>query len=227
MLESITAQKMNLSELALKLILILIPGILCALVIEKLTVHKPWSAFKFGIHSITTGALTYLIFQILQNIPIYLRNLGSDCQKRYETLSIWTNLTNTKNIPYDEIAYGCLTSLFLGFFASAFVQFKVLNRTAQFLGITTKYGDENLYSYFLNSPITDEVYLRDLETGLTYHGLVESYSEDEKNKEIVLTKVTIFDSDSGDELYDLEKIYIGKSEENLIIELPYKNLEEE
>ena len=56
---------MNLSEIALKLIIILIPGILCTLIIEKLTVHKKWSSFKFGIHSIITGALSYLILQII------------------------------------------------------------------------------------------------------------------------------------------------------------------
>ncbi|MBC6400206.1 MAG: hypothetical protein GDA51_10075 [Ekhidna sp.] len=208
---------MNLSEIALKLIIILIPGILCALIIEKLTVHKKWSPFKFSIHSIITGALSYLILQVIINLSTM----------EDQSLAIWTSLTDKDDIPYREISYGCLTSIFLGFIASWFIQYKILNKLAQKLKITNKYGDENLYSYFLNAPITDEVYLRDMKTGLTYHGLVESFSEDDKNKELVLSKVTVSDSETGEKLYELNKIYFEKSEENIIIELPYKNFEED
>ena len=207
---------MDFSELTIKLIMLLIPGAICTIIIEKLTVHKPWSPFKFVVNVILTGCLTYLIYQL------GITTINKICNRENYILLVWENLTNEEIIPYNEIIVGSIISIFLGLLLSAFIQFKILNKIAKRLRITEKYGDENLYSYFLNSPITDEVYIRNIETGMTYHGLVHSYSEDEKNKEIVLSSVTVYDSESGKELYDLHNIYICKVDENIIIELPHK-----
>lgn len=56
---------MEISELTLKLILLLIPGAVASIIYEKLTIQKKWPAFKFLAHSILFGALSYLLTQLI------------------------------------------------------------------------------------------------------------------------------------------------------------------
>lgn len=210
---------MELSGLAIKLIMILIPGAICSLIIERLTIHKNWIPFKFIVNVILFGSLTYLIYQLFITIPFWITGDPND----QEILDVWLQLTDKNEIPFDEVIWGSVISIFLGFISSAFVQYKILNKTAQFLRISDKYGDENLYTYFLNSPATDEVYVRDYENGMTYHGIVHSYSEDNNSKELVLSNVTVYISETSEKLYDVEKIYISKLSDNMTIELPFKH----
>ncbi|MFW5895247.1 MAG: hypothetical protein ACOCT9_00735 [archaeon] len=209
---------MELSGLTIKLIMILIPGAICTLIIERLTIHKNWTPLKFIVNVILLGSLSYLIYQLFITIPFWITGDPRD----QKILDVWLQLTDKKEIPFDEVILGSVISIILGFISSAFIQYKILNKIAQGLRISDKYGDENLYTYFLNSPVTDEVYLRDKENGITYHGIVDSFSENDHNKEIVLTNVTVYHSKTSTELYDLEKIYISSLNDNITIEVPFK-----
>jgi len=55
------------------------------------------------------------------------------------------------------------------------VNYKIFHKFAQKLLISQKYGDENLYSYYLNAKEIDWVYVRDFERKLTYQGRVISF----------------------------------------------------
>ncbi len=46
---------MEISELTLKLIIILIPGAIATVIIDKLTIHKEWPPFKFVVNAIILG----------------------------------------------------------------------------------------------------------------------------------------------------------------------------
>ena len=50
-----------------------------------------------------------------------------------------------------EIGASTFLSVLVGYFASFIVNYKILNKIGQKLKITTKYGDENLYSFYLNA----------------------------------------------------------------------------
>jgi hypothetical protein len=66
------------------------------------------------------------------------------------------------------------------------------------------------------------VYVRDKNKGLTYYGIVNAYSEDDKNKELVLRRVIVYDYATSAELYQLSHIYLKfQGEEDLTIETPY------
>ncbi len=202
---------MEISELTLKLILLLIPGSIACILYERLTVHYEWSSFKFITNAILFGALSYIIAQIVFNIG------------RVDTSFqiFWKNLP-TKEIPYLVIVKASIVSVFVGLTATGLDHYKVINRFGKWIKLSNKYGDENLYSYFLNAEDTEEVYVRDIENGLTYHGLIDSFSDNEDVKEIVLIDVVVYDYESSDKLYNLDKIYLSRTSENLIIELPYK-----
>jgi len=60
---------------------------------------------------------------------------------------------------------------------------------------------------------------------LTYHGVVAAFSETDEIKEIVLNDVTVYQYDTSDKLYDIERIYLSKPKDSLIIESPFKTEE--
>lgn len=205
---------MEISELTLKLILILIPGSIASIIYERLTIHKRWNSFKFVTNAILFGALSYILSQVAFNI----------CRVDTSFEMFWENLP-TKEIPYNVILKASFVSIFIGLIATGVDQYKLINKLGKFLKLTNKFGDENLYSYFLNAEDVDEVYIRDINNGLTYHGLINSYSENDEINEIVLVDVIVYDYSTSEELYSLDKIYLSRKKDNLIIELPYKKNE--
>lgn len=91
-----------------------------------------------------------------------------------------------------EICVAVFVSVLVAFFASWTINFKLFNKIAQKLKVSTKYGDENLYSYYLNAEEIDWIYVRDPKNGFTYQGRVVSHSENDKVQEIVLSEVSVY-----------------------------------
>lgn len=153
-----------MSELTLKLIIILIPGAIATLIFGKLILHKDWSSFRFVLYSILFGIVCYLLLQLIIN------GLNLIICRDLPELTIWSNLSNAYYIPYKEVGFASIFSIAIAFVASMIENRKVINKLAGFLGVSGKYGDENLYSMFLNSKDIEFIYLRDIKNKLTYHG---------------------------------------------------------
>lgn len=208
-----------MSELTLKLIIILIPGALAVFIYNRLTTHKEWSPFIFTANAVLLGFFSYLCLQLFVNIPTFITNItGKGASVPYKLLQTFNLITDSKAIPYREVFYSCIFSIVLAYFTSYMNQRRWVNRIAQYLNVSWKYGDENLYSHFLEAHDTHIVYVRNPKQNLTYRGHVRSFSETETVSEIVLTNVTVYRYEDSEILYDLEKIYLSFSKPDLIIE---------
>jgi hypothetical protein len=200
---------MEISELTLKLILLLVPGALASIIFEKLTIHKKWSPFQFISNSILFGSACYLGSQLC--IEIFCA--GNDMS------SFWSNLP-AKEIPFTTIIKAIIASPFIGLLFTCADHFRWINKVGRFLRISNKYGDLNLFTHFLNSPDVKEIYVRDIERNITYHGKVHSYSETDDIKELLLYDVDIYDYATNDLCYSVKSIYISKPKDNIWIEIP-------
>ena len=208
-----------MSELTIKLIIILIPGAIATLIFGKLILHKEWSSFRFVLYSIMFGIVSYLILQLIINgINVTIRD-------KLPELTIWSNLSDASSIPYKEVGFASIISIILAFAASMIENRKVINRVAGFLGISGKFGDENLFSMFLNSKNVQYIYLRDIKNQLTYHGWVKSFSENENISEIRLCDVAVYNYSDSDFLYEVGEVYLSLNKQEIIIELA--NLEDD
>ena len=203
---------MEISELTLKLIIILIPGAIATRIYQKVTIHEKWTSFQFIVNSIVFGGFSYLSTELFIDV----------CYSDKRLVKFWSNLP-VENIPYDLVIKTCVTGFLIGLTVSALDHYKLINWFAKKIKISNKYGDENLYSYFLNGKAVKEVYLRDLENGSTYHGLIDSYSETDVYCEIVLYDVVVYSNDNGNEAYSIDKIYLSRPKEKITIELPIIN----
>ncbi len=104
----------------------------------------------------------------------------------------------------------------------------MITRIGNFLHVTPKYGDENLYTYFLNAKETDWIYVRDKDSNLTYEGRVAAFSENEHAHELVLLDVAVYRYEDSEKLYSVPRIYLCKEIGKLVVEtIPEDRLHEE
>lgn len=209
---------MEISELTLKLIILLIPGALGTMIMSKLTIRKDLTPFKFILNSIVIGVFSYLTLQLIENLFTLIQNFISCSRMVNSSLQIWNTISNSKIIPYKEVIWGSIIGVILGFIGSYVDTYKLINKLAKKLKISYKYGDENLFSYFLNADETQVVYVRDKKNNLTYHGYVKVYSETDTISEIVLSNVTVYRYEDSEELYEVDQIYLSFGKADIIIE---------
>ena len=200
-----------MNELVVTLVLILLPGIIAAVVADKITVHSKWGSFKFGLYALLLGVGCYVALQAAYWIWCFLIEAACGSCAEYEQIQIWrAALDDGVSIRGWEVVLATLLALPVAFLASWVINYKLLNRLAQRLRITTKYGDENLYSHYLNSEEIDWIYVRDPEAGLTYQGRVMSLSENESVNEVVLVDVTVYRYKDSKKLYEAPSLYLSK-----------------
>ncbi|MBC8402932.1 MAG: hypothetical protein H8E14_15710 [Candidatus Marinimicrobia bacterium] len=216
-----------MDQLIITTIIILIPGITATIIYDKLTVHSNWSQFKFGLYSFFLGVLVYFALQIIYwvcDIISYFWTINF----RWSQLDIWKFIDNS-NLPINtlEVFFASLVSIPVAYFASFIINNKIITKVGQKLKVTDKYGDENLFSYYLTAKQINWVYIRDIHDGLTYQGQVTEYSENDEIQEIVLSDVTVFRYKDSEKLYSVPSIYLAKKTGNFIIEaIPEEILKE-
>jgi hypothetical protein len=211
---------METSELTIRLIVLLIPGLIAALMIETLTVHTKWSQFRFVLYSILLGYASYFSYQAFEIVR------GVVCWAwthtfSYNQLSFWGSLFSPKvPISLREVFVTCVFSILLGMVMSGIIQYKVVNRIARWLRISEKYGDENLFSFFLNAKEISWIWVRIPSKNLTYEGYRESFSETETIREVVLRDVKVYRYEDSEFLYEIPAIYLCLPVNDIIIEMP-------
>ncbi len=207
-----------MNQLVVALIVILLPGIIAAIISDKLTTHSKWDSFKFGLYSFMLGVLSYALLQAIV-YAIDMAKAISFTPVSWHHLKIWNSaLSGGTGIQAWEICVAVIFAVPVAFFASWSINYKLFNKIAQKIGVTTKYGDENLYSYYLNAEEIDWVYIRDPKNGFTYQGRVVSHSENDTVQELVLSEVSVYSYEDSTFLYQLPTIYLSREMGEFIIE---------
>jgi hypothetical protein len=99
---------------------------------------------------------------------------------------------------------------------------KLLTRFLQCIRATKRYGDEDVWDFTFNSREAEVEYVnvRDFEKEITYSGWVELFSESEKQRELLLRDVIVYDWE-GKELFKMARVYLARKSDNIDIEFPY------
>jgi hypothetical protein len=100
---------------------------------------------------------------------------------------------------------------------------KLFTRLLQKIGATRRYGDEDVWDFMFNSgrPEVEYVHVRDFEKKLVYCGWVEAWSESEKQRELVIKDVIVYDIE-GNFLFETARVYLARKADNIDIEFPYR-----
>jgi hypothetical protein len=216
-----------MNEIAIAVSVIFFPGLISTIIADKVTVHsKSWTSFKYGIYSFVFGVFCYVIVQILSWLMMYVPETLQVLPLTIGPLDVWSLVTDSRaTINLVEVFSATVLSVPVAFLGAFLINYKVFHKAAQKLRISKKYGDENLYSYYLNTNEIDWVYVRDFERKLTYQGRVVSFSENDKIQELVLSDVTIYAYDDSTEYYSIPSIYLCREMGRFVIEaVPAENM---
>lgn len=99
--------------------------------------------------------------------------------------------------------------------------YKWITRVLQTIRATKRYGDEDVWELTFNSGRTEVEYLhlRDFDKKLTYAGWVEAWSESDRQREVVLRNVIVYDFE-GNALFETPRVYLARKMDNIDIEFP-------
>lgn len=123
----------------------------------------------------------------------------------------------------DEIAWSIPLSFALSVTWLFAVRFRVLMKFLHKIGATRRYGDEDVWSYTMNSNqvLVEYVHFRDLENGYIFAGWVNTYSESEDQRELLLRDVIVYDEE-GTEISRPPHLYISRPKNHIWLEFPFK-----
>ena len=135
------------SELLWKLIILFLPGVISVILIRYLTINRHFSSFYFIVFSITIGLFDFLVLELIYfvfNLVFWQSNQGFG-----NNLHIWETLLKEKDVfHFNEIFYSFLVSIPLGLLISSALNHKVIITIAQKLGVTKRFGDDDVWTFF-------------------------------------------------------------------------------
>lgn len=214
-------KKKYMDELSIKIIMILFPGIITTMLLDKITEHKPWNNFKYSIFIIFYGVMSYFIIQILYIVHLFYEvgKVGFD-MKDVKILNVWDfNNKETKEIPYQEIIKAGFVSFLLGIFISYIDHKECFSSLLLKLGITNKYGSYSTNYQLLKSTRNNWIDITIWDKNLFIRGIVISINETDGFCELCINNAEVFIiyNDSIESLYKVDYISLSEKPDNLLI----------
>lgn len=209
-----------MNTLALTLAVIFLPGIIWARLDAKYASQtKPTqfdlilNVFVFGLIAYVATYLIYLIPCVQKFAVFNLAALEVDDKKAQ-------NILNQTIV--DDILVATFASLILAPIWLALKHHKIITRVLQFIKVTNRYGDEDVWDFTLNSTekMTRYINLRDTRTGVTFSGYVEVFSETPALRELLLRNVRAYDTDSGTQVFEIPRLYLAREPKEITMEFP-------
>ena len=215
---------MEITELVWNLFLLLLPGVVATIMIRQVTGEK-YTIFDFIVYAALLGISTFIIMELLYSV--YNIIIVIFCKDKSFVwglnLTVWDRIfNNSQSFNKIEIIVSYFLSIPLGVFYSLIVSKKLLNKLLKKLNLTNRYGDNDIWSFYLNSEDISWIFVRDKTASLTYYGAVKAYSESGDKREIVLTNVAVYNTADLELLYEVESVYLELEESKFSIESPIK-----
>lgn len=209
---------MPFTELTLRLLLLFLPGLLCAFLVAKLTVHRETKPFQLMLAAFVYGCLCYLLYFCIYWACIKGHNLFADTPRRTNFVFGKALLDVKVQLDFSEIVGASALAIPLGIGIGIFATRKWGYKIARFLGATNRFGNVDIWNYFLNSDEVEWVRVRDTEDDLIFEGWVNLFSDEFKVNELVLRDVKVYQNSSGKYLYDVPAVYLARKPTALMIE---------
>ena len=210
---------MDISQFAFNILLIFFPGIICAYIVDMFTNHKERSQFQFLINAFILGFGSYIIYSII----IYL------CfPNRFESIAFLSALNGVEGaiVSLKEILFVLLLSILIALVIITINTYKLHFRILQYLKITTKFGEQDVWGLLMNSPDTEWITVRDIKNNIMYDGWLKAFSDNSIEAELLLENVEVFKNISGELLYEIDAQYLSLQKDNISIEIRHVKKEE-
>lgn len=211
---------MEISELLVRLLILLLPGILGIFIVQSL-INKIIEKIWLYISTIIIAFLSYANLYILFNIKeLFLNGIN---HAQYKKVSFFYALVNNNiSIKYSEVFLACLCSIFISIAIVLFINKGWYYKLMNLVNMSHKTGNGCWNDLFENNTegFHGTVYITDYKNNLLYGGHVKNYSPNSKWPELLLENVRVFSNDDREtELYRMDKLYLKLNDEFIRIEI--------
>lgn len=213
----------EISDLALRLILLLFPGIICAYILEVLTVRPTIDRFFFVVQVVLCGVMSYFLYWSM----LYIIDIICDSNLALNVVFHKALLKEKARLSYLEIVHVCAVAVVLGLLLTVLSTYKWHLRFLRWLRITKKTGPLDVWDYTFNSPEIRWVTVRDQGNDLVYDGWVRAFSDESQNAELLLRDVNVCRNSTGESLYKVGAMYLTLARDAIAIEFRDIPLDEE
>ena len=205
---------MEFSELTIRLLLLFFPGIVCAFLVDTLTVHRPREPFFFILRAFLFGLGSYFAYWGC------LKLFSLACGRPTAGVIFLHALTQKDaHISFREIVYATALAVILASVLTACSKFKLLHNTARRLKLTNKFGELDVWGFFFNAREIEWVTVRDHKNDLIYEGFVNAFSDDSRHAEVMLQHVSVYKNSTGEALYHVGAVYLSMKRDDICIEV--------
>ena len=202
----------------LQLVVVFVPGIIWERIDAQYgreRVTQQWDVLR---RTFVFGLVAYLVtFGVL---TVASRAVPALAFKLFEFRKDGTFLDD---IAFKQIAMASAVSVVCAVVWLYVTNYKWPTKILRAIGATKRYGDEDVWDYMFNSgrAEVEYVHLRDFDKKLAYAGWVEVWSESEKQRELVLRDVIVYDFD-GRALFETPRVYLARKADSIDIEFPHR-----
>lgn len=209
---------MNITEFTFRILIIFFPGIIAYFITNALTIHRKGETYHFLIiRSFVLGLLSYVILYFLNLLyGIIASYFGVDHEFAIQIFTV--SLGGKPSVSYTEIIWATLLAIPMSFVLALAQNKKWLNRVAKRMKVTQKMGDIDLWNFVLESPETEWIVVRDIKYNLAYQGRIQGFSGTFNENELFLRDVLVLQNDTGENLYEVDALYLSRDPKDLTIE---------
>jgi hypothetical protein len=218
-----SAERLNMgfTELTLRLLLLFFPGIVCFLIVEALIEHKERKPHEVLLFAYLYGMCSYVLFAFFAAIFGMTLTAEDGLRIPPPTVTFTKSLTDTKvEISFIEIGFVTLVAVGLALVIALARTHTWLNRLAQKIGVSRKFGHPNVWALALNMPQIRWAVVRDLARNFMFSGYIRAFSEVEDVAELLLTNVIVYNEQTGQECYRADHIYLSRKKDDITVEFP-------
>jgi len=163
---------MEITQIVWTLFVILFPGVITTFIFRYITTNEKYTPFEFVIMSASFGVSVFVFMELFFSLyQIVICLFHWELPRWALNLTIWDTLfSKSTNINKIEIFISYIVTLPLGILLAYLVKQNWLLSFFNKLGITNRYGDDDVWSKFLKE--STWIMIRDKKTKLTYYGRV-------------------------------------------------------
>lgn len=210
---------MVISDLAIRVLVLFFPGVVCLLIVDALTVHRERRTSQTVLLSFFLGVACYAAYCLFRPL---LNVVGLKLGVKWFSSSVFFDalLDPEVQLELGEILVVSIFAIPFALCASALTNWKILHRVARLIRVSKKFGDADVWSFVFNADDVDWVVVRDIRNNLTFEGWVHAFSDVEKPSELLLRDVAVYATDTGEKLYSVGALYLARNREEITIEIP-------
>jgi len=211
----------DLSDLALRVVLLFFPGVIAALMTDALVNHRERTPFAFGTRAVVLGLLSYLSLAALRaGVNMAGRSVVPPMAPLPELIFFRALTDERVRLEWVEIALAVLAASGISLIVSAGINHKWLHRTARRFGVSRRSGELDTWSLLFNSDEIGWLNVRDISRDLVYEGWVDAFSDSAAAPEVLLREVAVYRNSSGELLYRTPRAYLKFRPDDVVIEYP-------